>query len=324
MNASDSIFQFSPRPEAKAMPWDQLLQPVQSAVRGLLVMLAGAESQRRYKDKCKDSDLEVASCFLVNGERGTGKTSVLLNAKEAVQNRKTFFSLNNPEKKSTDSKEQEPKAPDEREDALNCARDLSEEYHVAWLDTLDLEPIQAETNLLTTVLTRIRDALCPSCSQDKDYELTSIFEANADNARHLLGQLISDATLMWENIHEHDTRTTANRQVAAASIYASFRHRFDETMDKLTKELGRRYGHDYQCSVILPIDNIDRSTEHLHAIVKLAQLVSHPRLWLVMAGGREDIATFLERAYWKELISIGAGSGGLGRIETRGEARMKP
>jgi len=300
MSASESNpFQFYPRPEAKALQWDHLVPPVQRAVRDLLMFLAGAVRQSH------DPDLEVASSFLVNGERGTGKTSVLLNAKKAVESEKGFFST--------------PQASIKQNEAIDCAKIIRE--HAVWLDILDLEPLQPETNLLTTVLTRIRDALCPANCQDRDREITSLFEASTDSARPLLDQLISDATFMWENFREQDTRSVVHRQVSAAGIYAQFRDRFRKALDQLAGELGRPHGRDQRRSIILPIDNIDRSTEHLHNIAKLAQLVSHPRLWLVMAGGREDIDTFLERAYWKELIrnSEARGTQALGRNESNGE-----
>lgn len=351
-------FQFLPRPEAKVMQWEQLVQPVQSAVRDLLVILAGSVRQSHGKDK----NLEVASCFLVNGERGTGKTSVLLNARKAVEDYESFFiapirgsmelelanELNKkllvrlvPIKEKVSSSEEkqqyailpesildgsyhvQPERSNAHEvEAFECAQTIKE--NAIWLDILDLEPLQAETNLLTTVLTRIRNALTQFEGQGLDgrQELTSLFEANPDSARPLLEGLIGDATLMWENIKEQDTRNIANRQVAAAGIYAGFKERFRKAMDKLAEELGRPYGKDARRSIILPIDNIDRSTEHLHNIVKLAQLVSHRYLWLVMAGGREDISTFLERAYWKELIrnsNAPSAYGAYGRNESNGE-----
>jgi hypothetical protein len=338
-----STFEFTPRPEAKAMKWNHLIPPVQSAVRGLLVNLAGAVRQSCQKE------LEVASCFLINGERGTGKTSVLLNARRAVEEPEKFFldldrdgEIVGKRKKNLSGSEilliplkdeylsdgsegqsereqryvlslhaqyQEnpffyseasyPITDDTGRDAIECAKTIKD--HAVWLDVLDLEPLQSDANLLTTVLTRIREALSQFNGQDQEQEITSLFEANPDSARPLLDQLISDATLMWENIKEPDTRNMANRQVAAAGIYAKFKNLFRKAMDKLTEELGRPYGKNISRSIILPIDNIDRSIEHLNNIVKLTQLISHPHLWLVMAGGREDIDTFLARVFWKEL-----------------------
>ena len=288
--SSYETFQFIPRPEAKAMQWNHLVPPVQSAVRELLVILAGAVRQSHNKD------LEVANCFLVDGERGTGKTSVLLNARKAVEDRERFFvepehssaelanrsnkellvrlvpvnELGNPSEQSQNyailsdrvidgTIHVQPKREDAREvDALECAKTIKE--NAVWLDILDLEPLQAETNLLTTVLTRIRKALTQLDGSDGEQEITSLFEASPDSARPLLERLIGDATLMWEDVKEQDTRNIANRQVAAAGIYAEYKERFKKAMDKLTEELGRPYGKNARRCIILPIDNIDRST----------------------------------------------------------------
>jgi len=288
---------FTPLPAAHPMKWRELLSPVQEAVRNLLVLIDGAEKSIKLLN-ASHSKKELGNCFLVCGSRGTGKTTVLLSAQEAIKNYKDFF-------------EKQSAVVDRdgfQEKASDSAREL-ERIGIEWLDVLDLEPLPEEANLLATLLTRVRNAL-----GSDDNAQTSILEEDTESARQQLTRLIHDATFMWENIREKDTRSIASRQVAAAEIYAEFRPRFNNAMNALTKELGRKSGaHGESRSIVLPIDNIDRSTYHLEAIVKLAQLVSHHQLWLVMAGDRVEVETFLERAYWKELIHSRVG------IDTRGK-----
>jgi hypothetical protein len=124
---------------------------------------------------------------------------------------------------------------------------------------------------------------------------------------------------MWDNVKEVDTRNLSQRQVKAAEIYTGFKASFIKAMDKLVKELKDSPDSEKKLSIILPIDNIDRSAEHLQSIVKLAQLVVHPNLWLVMAGDRVEVETFLERAYWKELIRSNDGAGAQGKMDSDGE-----
>jgi hypothetical protein len=299
-----STLTFFPRPEAHSMNWQDLLPPVQRAVRSLLIRLDGSIYQ-------KDEAVEVAaSCFLVHGDRGTGKTTVLLSAKDACdpKKREDFF-VNKKENES------------ERNLSIEANASAEKLKNVVWLDLLDLEPLPRDANLLTTVLTRVRNALDQSRSENDQSgseqhsrDNPSILEEASDSARHQLNRLINDATLMWENIHEQNTRERANREVAAADIYAQFREGFRKAMKRLSRELAILRGiRDADLQIILPIDNIDRSTEHLYSIVKLAQMVSCPHLWLVMAGDRQDVDTFLERAYWKELIRIGEGAGAIGK-----------
>ena len=82
-------YKFTPRPEAHATTWDELMTPVSSAVRDLLVRIHGAHksinSNSENLDKPKDSSTQqTGNCFLVYGARGTGKTTVLLNAQRAI------------------------------------------------------------------------------------------------------------------------------------------------------------------------------------------------------------------------------------------------
>jgi hypothetical protein len=318
---------FFPRPEAHQMKWRVLMPPLRRAVRELLVRIEGAISKEI------ESKYVVANCFLVYGERGSGKTTVLLSAKYACEQTDVFFSddkndrdadLNSTWASSGALGEKKKDAEDLAQKLRIGAKHSAEKIKdVVWLDMLDMEPLPSCANLLATVLTRVRNALCQSGTGKDVAGFTSILEDGAgrsDSAYQKLSQLISDASLMWEEIKEPDTRTQANRHVDAADKYARYKKQFQSAMETLSAELASRKGSrgDYY-RIVLPIDNIDRSTEHLYSIVKLAQMLSSPYLWLVLAGDRQDIETFLERAYWKELIRVGEGAGGVGKEDSGGE-----
>lgn len=314
MSDDRSDFQFSPLPTPHAMKWDNLMPPVKRAVRDLLMRINGAEKTR--KELCKsDKEKELGNCFLVCGSRGTGKTTVLFSAQDAVLQDSSFF-------ENTDYGEEARENLQEKS-LKETARQLCTEglrRNIIWLDILDLEPLPETANLLTTLLTRVRKAFESCDRKNEGAALTSIFEEGEESAMQQLGYLINDATLMWENIKEMDTRDIASRQIKAADIYASFRGRFKKAMDKISEELGHHRGlHKEGCSIVLPIDNIDRSTDHLRSIVKLAQIVSHRRLWLVMAGDRVEVEAFLERVYWKELIHSQYGGDARGKMRAGGE-----
>jgi len=320
---------FYPRPEAQATTWDELMTPVSSAVRDLLVRIHGAHQSTKPKDSNNATDSstqQTGNCFLVYGSRGTGKTTVLLNAKKAICRKSGEKFFGNPQEEKEDQKKSgeaseeiaAQKTREAKEQARTAAKNLCDEGLV-WLEILNLEPLPSEANLLTVLLTQVRNALHSHCGK-RQSERRSIFEEEADSARQQLNNLINDATLMWQNIKEQDTRNISSRQVKAADIYAGFQEQFKNAMDKLVGELSDTpHSLENKLSIVLPIDNIDRSTDHLQSIVKLAQLVSHPNLWLVMAGDRIEVETFLERAYWKELIRSSDGAGAQGKIDSDGE-----
>ena len=309
-NTDNSRFTFTPRNEARVMSWNELMRPVQEAVRELLVHLAGiqkktADSKYHNGDAHASANAagNVANSFLIGGTRGTGKTTVLHCAQAAVGRTPTLF----------------PMEKNEKDDLLFSAREASKLLEsVVWLPILDLETLHPKANLLTALLTRLRNALT-SPPTTKNGESTSrspisnLFEEQEDGPCQQLERLISDSTQLWEEFRETDTRVRAERQINAANVYAEFRDRFEHAMDALLNEIGRR-STSSRPAIVLPIDNIDRSTEHLGAIVKLAQMVSYDRLWLVMAGDRHNIDIFLERVFWIELISTPYGIDASGKI----------
>src|SRR5512140_2027167 len=77
----------TPFAEAKAFKWADLLKPTQDALYELLVWLKAA---------CEDSTQEhehehVSTSILIHGARGTGKTTVLLSAAQAIEEPSKFF-----------------------------------------------------------------------------------------------------------------------------------------------------------------------------------------------------------------------------------------
>ena len=78
-NDSDGEFKFFPRPEAHTARWSDLLSPVQAALRNLLVRIAGTVETVTAAHHHGSED-DITNCFLVYGDRGTGKTTVLLAA----------------------------------------------------------------------------------------------------------------------------------------------------------------------------------------------------------------------------------------------------
>lgn len=317
---------FSPRPEAHAMELSKMLAPVEKATYDLLKRIHGA-IQTAHQEKSATSP---ANCFLVTGERGTGKTTVLLSAKELVnprdgksnEGRSPSDNLNSPKVNPNDDKTNPKENKDKEEKAARneeiqgLAKKIAD--RAEWLDVLDVEPLHPKTNLLTVLLIRIRNAIDRRTEGKHGEPRASLFEERAGSARDKLDKLIQDAALIWEDIQEASTVDRANRQIAMAEAFSRFKRDFDETFKALGGERASARGTEESRAFVLPIDNIDRSPEHLQSIFKLAQMVSSKHLWLVLAGDRVDLNTLLERVYWKELFQTSVGTVS-GAKEHRGE-----
>lgn len=130
-NNSKSNFTFTPRPEAHAMNWADLLSPVRHAVRNLLLRIDGATTQKEIR-----AGEIAASCFLVYGDRGTGKSTVLLSMIKAcsLNTRDDFFK--DTEKAYIGKDDNVRRERRMRDEAKASAEKLST---IAWLDVLDLE-----------------------------------------------------------------------------------------------------------------------------------------------------------------------------------------
>lgn len=282
---------FHPRREAHSMKPEEILPPIRAAVTHLLTSIDGVVSA---------SAREVASCFLVSGERGSGKTTVLLTAANVCAPHST--------------------GTDPLRTAFGELR-----KRVRWLEPLDVEPMHADADFLTTLLIRVRDTL--DHRQEHRSHRASLLEDRTTSAYDEINGLINDSALIWEDIEENTTRERAHRQVAAAECFVGFRERLARALEAVCATLAEQ--EDGESPVlIVPIDNIDRSAEHLRAIFKLANLVGHPHLLLVLAGDRIDLNVFLERSYGSELTRaadgwLDPGPGGDGKDETLSIARRQ-
>jgi hypothetical protein len=136
------------------------MPPVQKAVYDLLIRIQGAHHTINAKksDGCIDeSTQQTGNCFLVYGSRGTGKTTVLLNAQRAVCQNSSATFFTDPNLQYGDPPET-PAQKTARVSARNNTNNLRD-GNLVWLEILNLEPLPSEANLLTVLLTQIRKAL---------------------------------------------------------------------------------------------------------------------------------------------------------------------
>lgn len=268
--------------------WDAYLSPTRCATLDLLCRLASTLAR---------ADRTHPGCILVTGESGSGKTTVLKAASELC--------LSHPSALET----QRPRTETERESAMrryllnDGLRILRKHLH--WIDVLDVEPMPSNANFLTTLLIAIRRSLFPQPTRTS--APMGLLAELEGNPKAELDRLITESAFVWQEIHESDTRDRAHRQQRAAEHYTSFRQDLSRALEMLGKALDEqrsgssRWRTKFGCTLVLPIDNVDRSAEHAEAVFKVAQLVASPHLILVLSGDRSDIADLLARSYGRSL-----------------------
>lgn len=318
--------ELSPRPEALPLEWDELLETTQRATGELIRWLCSAARaldakdahRTRESDGHRETNEQLATSVLVAGDRGFGKTTVLLSAAEAFSKPDSFI----PESVARESRE--------ARELRSLLKDFRRQ--MVWLEPLDMEPLPTDANLLATLLVRVRDALNPDLAGNKSQKMfpAVLPEEGAEDPWAKIDTLVRDATFMWEDkpVQGQDARQRAEYQLKAAEIYSTFRSRLFEAIDLVSRYLARRRGQDDSeeggVILILPIDNVDRSIQHLHLILKLTRMVASRRLWFVLASGRQEFQLFLERTFQAELTEFGkAVSDSKGADETRSIARRQ-
>ncbi|RKG97518.1 ATP-binding protein [Corallococcus carmarthensis] len=304
----------TPLPEARAFAWADLLTPTQRGLRELFSWLEAA--CEGPSDGVGAGTEHLSTSLLVSGARGSGKTTLLLSAVQALRDWKRFVGA--------------PGGPE----VAALSRTLERiERRILWLEPLDLEPVPSQANLLATLLVRVRAALdhprhAKGSRGDSARWATSILEEGAEETWGKLDHLIRDASFMWEDIPTTtDARVRAEQQIRASEIYANFQPRFADAMEDVARTLSMpRFGASGgdQVLLVLPIDNVDRSIDHLYNIVKLTRMVASRHLWFVLAAGHQEFQRFMERSFQKELIVSGqAGIGSRGQEESLAIARRQ-
>ena len=303
-----------PRPEARSLRWEELQPTLREALWGLIHWLQAAvdsSGESKSTSMAEARREQLATSVLIAGDRGFGKTTLLLTLADALQRPDHFLASPQGRRAGTDARPCEPMTRGVETHPL-CGPLEQLGSRMVLLNPLDMEPLPVEANLLATLLVRVRDALslAPFARERERLSSPVLMEEGVDEPWGKIDQLVRDATFMWEDIpaRGQDRRQLAEYQLRAAELYATFPKRFHDAIESVCRHLSRRrFGYESEDGVVLvlPIDNVDRSIQHLHLILKLTRLVASRRLWFLLASGRQEFQLFLERTFQKELTEAG-------------------
>lgn len=279
--------------EATPLRWQQMHPSTLRALKQLIEWLTAAVRHTNARPSEGHSRNEqLSTSFLINGLRGFGKTTVLMTAAAALDSNssiKQFF-------KCVKANE------DDNERWRRKIEYLQPRLH--WLDTLDLELLDRNANLLAFLLVRIRLYLDKKGGGKKRASSSgipaTILGGPVEKTWRTLDRLLSDASFMWEEVQGASRLERTEQQISAAETFSTFTEDFRRVIPKVIDAIGPDFPGD-RSILVLSIDNVDRSIEHLSGIVKLIRMAYSDRLWFLLAAGRPDFQLFLARSFEHEL-----------------------
>lgn len=275
------------RLEAYPFDWQQLTERQRTAVQTVSeLLLYGLDAlDQRKVDSTDPIDRDRRSQMaFVDGDRGTGKTSVLL----AVRNCTRVEKLD--------------KVPE-------VVRSLNERRHrFVWLETLDMEPLPRTANLLAAILARISEQL-EYPSRRIPTRLSAAFDELDEHERIAsdLQELEVDAVLAWQGIEPRRAERT-DPTVFAAEVLKSERAglrlnpRLDGVLNGLAKLLGPLGLQNPM--FIIPVDDFDLAATRCLELLRIIRIVTTARLFFLVAGNTRVAETVLRLQSEGELAAL--------------------
>lgn len=201
----------------------------------------------------------------IDGDRGTGKTSVLLTVQNLLQSDITAL-------------ERYPS---------DVQKLYGQRKRFKCLETLDMEPLAPAANLLAAVFARILNVFeyPPEGGANRlGSPLDDLDESEklADD----LTRLAQSAVLAWEGTDPKRSRNVdptifASEVIASERAGTDLNRRLTKVLDSLSEALA---GRRKDLIFILPVDDFDLAPGRCLELLRIVRTVSTPRLFFVIAG----------------------------------------
>jgi hypothetical protein len=276
------------RPEAQPLDWNRLDQVQKAAVDKITALMVEAIDSPQPAAAREAAGITAADTFhidfdrssriaLLSGDRGTGKTSVLLSIKHL----------------STSS----AKIDDSSELTERFAR-LAE--HAVWLEPIDMEPLAEPTNLLAAVLARIGDAAQAVAPLGEGNDYRGLLEVGSGyhGAIQELHRLETNVALAWDgNLSSRaaqlDLDSFAVEVMRAERARLRLNHSLKQVLDQLAHHVfrGRRGGATTGPLFILPVDDFDLNPLRCLDFLRVLRMVSVRRLFTLVLGDIRMVQT---------------------------------
>ena len=297
------------RPEARPLPYADLDRQQQAAFGRVVELLSDAvtrvPSARRPSPTGSIAPLPTGPFLeherssrhvLVSGERGTGKTTLLLSLAHALA-----AGREGNDEATLDSTL--------RPGLLEQVRTLRR--RLVWLETLDMEPLASEANLLGAVLARVEAAVGARFpGVEGAPETTSLLYPGPgfhDVTRELVRLQTSVALTFGGNLGERagsldpDTFAVESRRTERERL--GLDRRFASVLAGLSAVLAGAV--ELKSPVfVLPVDDVDLNIADCVRLLRLLRAASSPHLLVVMAADVALLSTVLRLMYQGELARL--------------------
>ncbi|MEO9591747.1 hypothetical protein [Rhodopirellula bahusiensis] len=285
------------RPEARPISWTSLNLSQKEAFRRIVYTIDEALSAilsngNNLPPGALIHPNRASNALFLSGERGTGKTSMLLTLMQLQQ-------------------EQSVNHADGDSDRYRGAKTRLNK-NVIWLEPIDMDPLPQPFSLLTTILERVRQATNRSAGQTKipralENELySSGFSSNEMELLEEFNSLYTDATLAWDsNIGQRSSGLYPDDYASELSRTNKARLSLNQRMDKCLSNLARLVSPSITNPLfVVTIDDFDMHPSSALHVLKLLRMLSPQRLFFLMLGDMDMLELMADLSVSRELNSL--------------------
>ena len=288
------------RPEARPFAWERMDAHQQKSfvqiVRGLTQAVNNVDVGSTTHDPLRDvyhvERSRTNHIMLVSGDRGTGKTSLVLTLLRATIEADAW-------KSEIDSLKQGNPECLERYLEIESAVDVTLKERVLWLDPLDMEMLPDSANLLAGILARVESVVermgvqhggCPTgCAPIPMGMLDA--RPSYEKALNDLSRLAADAALAWDgNIKQRAGQLNADAYGTEVRRSERARLQLNPRVHRVLEAVARQvtwHGRVTNPLLVLPVDDFDLNPRRCLELFRIIRELQVPRLFTLIVGDVE-------------------------------------
>lgn len=202
-------------------------------------------------------------------------------------------------------------------DAQEVRRLLDEvAVHVVWLDTLDLEPLPKDTNLLVAMLVRLKQAVAHELGETQGQELASARHdpcgkdqlAVPPAAWTKLNQFIQEVAISWNgNVEQRASELDADSygyEAVRAEKARMALMKLDGILDEVARAIECARPGQASPLFVLALDDADLAPHRLIELLQLLRKISVRRLVTIVLSDPDDPMLVLTDANYGEIVDL--------------------